>query len=193
MQCPFCNAFIDDDSRHCDQCGKEILICPKCNKPGKGKMCTTDGIPLVSMKDKMGILQTVPKVSIPVSSTNKEDLIQKKASGRNELHLINKNLGLDIKIEKDVLIGRTSGDYVGIFSKFPTVSGQHLQINFDLGKGWLATDLGSTNGTKYDNVPLVPNQPQALTDKSYLIIANIEFYIQISSINLAGKTGTVRI
>jgi len=187
MQCPFCNAFIDDDSRHCDQCGKEIFICPKCGKPGKGKMCTTDGTPLVSVKDKTGTPQTDIKAAVQVSS------IPGKDSEKRELHLVNKNLGLDIKIEKDVLIGRTSGDYVGIFSKFPTVSGQHLQINFDLGKGWLATDLGSTNGTKYDNVPLVPNQPQALTDKSYLIIANIEFYIQISSINLAGKTGTVRV
>jgi hypothetical protein len=26
MQCPFCNAFIDDDSRHCDQCECEKNI-----------------------------------------------------------------------------------------------------------------------------------------------------------------------
>jgi len=140
MQCPFCKAFIDDDSIYCDQCGKEIFICPKCNKPGKGKMCIHDGTPLISMKEKIGSIHTDVKTSGTVSSANK------KASEKSELCLINKNLGL----------------YVDIFGQYQRISGKHLKINFDVQKGWLATDLGSTNGTKYNNVPLVPNQPQAL-------------------------------
>jgi hypothetical protein len=187
MQCPFCKAFIDDDSIYCDQCGKEIFICPKCNKPGKGKMCIHDGTPLISMKEKIGSIHTDVKTSGTVSSANK------KASEKSELCLINKNLGLNIKIEKDVLIGRETGDYVDIFGQYQRISGKHLKINFDVQKGWLATDLGSTNGTKYNNVPLVPNQPQALGDNSSLIIATIEFYIQINNKNLAGKTGTKRV
>ena len=192
MQCPFCKSNIDDDSLYCDQCGKEILICPKCNKPGKGKICIIDGTPLVSMKDKIGTIHTTSKVSVADSFTSKQDLNGKKALEKGELHLINKNLGLDIKIEKDVSIGRTTGDFVDIFSKYQTVSGRHLQINFDLQKGWLATDLGSTNGTKYNNMLLVPNQPQILSDKSYLIIANIEFYVQILNKKTIGKTGTTK-
>jgi len=175
MQCPFCKNNIDDDSFYCDQCGKEILICPKCNKPGKGKMCIIDGTPLVSMKDKIGIIHTASKVSVAVPLD------------KGELHLINKNLGLDVKIEKDVFIGRETGDFVDIFGEYQTVSGRHLQIDFDLQKGWLVTDLGSTNGTKYNNMLLVPNRPQILTDKSYLIIANIEFYVQILTTKKLGK------
>jgi len=179
MQCPFCKSNIDNDSFYCDQCGKEILICPKCNKPGKGKMCIMDGTPLVSMKEKMGAIHTVSKASVADSFTPKQNLNKNKVLEKSALHLINKNLGLDIKIEKDVLIGRTTGDFVDIFIKHQAVSGQHLQINFDLKKGWLVTDLGSTNGTKYNNALLVPNQPQIISDNSYLSIANIEFYIQI--------------
>lgn len=28
MKCPFCKAMIDDDSRYCDQCGKELHFAP---------------------------------------------------------------------------------------------------------------------------------------------------------------------
>lgn len=181
MQCPFCKSNIDDDSLYCDQCGKEILICPKCNKPGKGKMCTRDGTKLITMKSKIAGTAIGVGVSVAVSLD------------KGELHLINKNLGLDIKIEKDVLIGRETGDFVDIFSKYETVSGRHLQIDFDSQKGWLVTDLGSTNGTKYNDIPLVPNRPQILTDKSYLIIANMEFYVQILTKKPIGKTGTTRV
>ena len=188
MQCPFCKISIDDDSLYCDQCGKEILICPKCNKPGKGKMCTRDGTKLITMKSKIAGTATGVGVSVAVSSVPAQNSGPTPVSDKGELHLINKNLGLDIKIEKDVSIGRTRGDFVDIFSKYQTVSGRHLQINYDLKKGWLVTDLGSTNGTKYNNMLLVPNKPQILSNKSYLIIANIEFYVQILTKKLIGKT-----
>ena len=193
MQCPFCKISIHDDSLYCDQCGKEILICPKCNKPGKGKMCTRDGTKLITMKSKIAGTATGVGVSVAVSSVPAQNLGPTPVLDKGELHLINKNLGLDIKIEKDVSIGRRTGDFVDIFSKYQTVSSRHLQINFDLKKGWLVTDLGSTNGTKYNNIPLVPNQPQILSDKSYLIIATIEFYIQILTKKPIGKTGTTRV
>lgn len=189
MQCPFCKSDIDNDSFYCDQCGKEILICPKCNKPGKGKMCIMDGTPLVSMKEKIGAIHTDSKASVVDSFASKQDLNKNKSLEKSELHLINKNLGLDIKIEKDVLIGRETGDFVDIFGKHPMVSGQHLRVNFDLTKGWLVTDLGSTHGTKYNNMLIVPNQPQIISDNSYLTIANIEFYVQIlTSIKLKNRT-----
>jgi hypothetical protein len=193
MQCPFCKISIDDDSLYCDQCGKEILICPKCNKPGKGKMCTRDGTKLITMKSKIAGTAIGVGVSVAVSSVPAQNLGPTPVLDKGELHLINKNLGLDIKIEKDVLVGRTTGDFVDIFRKYQTVSSRHLQINFDLQKGWLVTDLGSTNGTKYNNIALVPNKPQILKDKSYLIIANIEFYVQILTKKPIGKTGTTRV
>lgn len=191
MICPFCKIDIDNDSLYCDQCGKEILICPKCNTPGKGKRCTSDGTSLISMKEKMNspiISDKQDESSISVSSQS--PVFSEHVS---ELHLINKNLGLDIKITKDTVIGRVKGDFVDIFSKYPQVSGEHLKIIYDSQKGWMVTDLGSTNGTKYNNLPLQPMNPQILNDKSFLIIANIEFYVQIISKTRVGKTGTMRI
>ena len=29
MKCPYCQNIIDDDSRWCDQCGKELMFCPR--------------------------------------------------------------------------------------------------------------------------------------------------------------------
>lgn len=177
MICAFCKSQIEDDSFFCDQCGKEILVCPKCNNPGKGKVCTKDGTQLIPMKEKTGVLSTPPLSEIP------------------ELHLINKNLNLDIKITRDVLIGRTEGDFVDIFGKYPQISGRHLQIKYDQQKQtWIMIDLNSTNGTTYNNLPIQPNQPYVLSDRSFLIIGKtIEFYVQIISKGTASKTGTVRV
>ena len=52
MICPkkTCRIEIDDDSRFCDQCGSEILVCPKCNTFGVFKCCPNDGTKLVSRK-----------------------------------------------------------------------------------------------------------------------------------------------
>jgi len=176
MLCPYCKASIEDHSFYCDQCGQEILICPKCGKPGKGRFCISDGTPLVPAK-KILTSQSPFIASTPLSMPN---------SLSNELHLINKNLGIDIKIEKDVLIGRT-GELVNIFGKFLTVSRKHLKILRDPQRGWVAIDLGSTNGTKYNGTPLIPYQPQRLTNKSFLQIANIEFFIIIKDKNQLEK------
>ena len=185
LACPFCKTNIDDDSLYCDQCGQEILICPKCGRPGKGKMCTFDGTQLIPAKDK---------IDSSISISGIEPTAQAKAGispTPSELHLINKNLNLDIKIDRDVIIGRASGDFVDIFKKYNFVSSKHLQISFDLQRGWVATDLGSTNGTKYNDTFITSNQPQILQDKSFLQIASIEFYIEIKK--PVGKTGTLRI
>lgn len=181
MICPYCKMDIEDDSYFCDQCGQEILICPKCNKTGKGKKCILDGTALVSTRTKVRISadsstgesisygrDQVPPIEAPSISTP-----------AIELHLINKNLGLDLKIEDEEIIGRTVGRFAEIFSRFSQVSRQHCQIKFDQKEGWTVTDLGSTNGTKYNNIPLKQGQLQPLADKSFLLIANIEFYVEI--------------
>ena len=192
MKCAYCKSEIDDDSVYCDQCGKEILICPKCNKPGKGKICIFDGTPLISKKNKTTPATAGAVVSEAVAPTVSKPVNQ--ISGIGELHLINKNLGLDLKIEDGDIIGRTTGRFVNIFSKYSSVSGQHVQFKLDLNKKvWTVMDLDSTNGTKYNNKPLLAMQSQGLADKSYLCIANIELYVQISSGKTIGKTGTLRI
>lgn len=193
MVCAYCKSNIDDDSFWCDQCGKEILICPKCNKPCKGKMCSSCGTSLVSKKSttSVGSAPAVVPGATPVQVT--PSVIETATSG--ELHLINKTLGIDLTVSNGDIIGRTTGRFVDIFDKYSNVSGKHLQLNFDHLKGWTVTDLDSSNGTKYNNIALKPMQPQVLSDKSFLTIAylgaGIEFYIEIRK-KLSGKTGTVR-
>jgi len=191
MICAYCKSNIDDDSLYCDQCGREILICPKCNKLGKGKVCTFDGTPLVSIKNKTAAVSTEAVIPKAVTSPDLKSVTQVTDIG--ELHLVNKNLGLDLKIEDGDVIGREMGRFMNIFSKHQTVSGKHAQFKLNPDKGWTVTDLDSTNGTKYNNVSLKPMQPEILSDKSYLRIANIEFYVQIMNKGPASKTGTQRI
>ncbi|MCL4479580.1 MAG: FHA domain-containing protein [Deltaproteobacteria bacterium] len=202
MICPFCKSDIEDNSIYCDQCGREIFICPKCGKPGKGKVCTSDGTALVSKKDKGGNVQSPLWVNNNVSAINPTPInpvsppLNNPAASpvnlkTNELHLINNNLGLDLRVENGDIIGRTTGRFVDVFGQYQYVSGKHLQINYDPKNGWICIDMDSTFGTKYNNVLLTPNQPQILKDKSLLLIADkIEFYVQIFMI---GKTGTRRI
>lgn len=47
-KCPFCQKQIEDDSRFCDQCGKELRVCPQCGEFGRGKICSRCGVPLVT-------------------------------------------------------------------------------------------------------------------------------------------------
>lgn len=193
MICPYCKIDIENDSYFCDQCGQEILICPHCNKVGKGKRCVHDGTTLVTARTKAGMSAVLPDgKAIPDGAGAVPAIEAQPISGRAaELHLINKNLDLDLKIEGDEIIGRTAGTFTEAFSKFSQVSQRHCQIKFDEKRGWSVIDLGSTNGTKFNNVPLKSGQAQPLTDKSLLLIANIEFYIEIR--NRGDKDGTVRI
>lgn len=202
MECTYCKFEIDNDSIFCDQCGKELSFCTKCNQPGKGKRCTFCGSSMVSRKSVTVVVPKNTKISSAikppeVKSISIEDTINTShspiAAETNELHLINKNLGLDLKIDKDILIGRSEGDFVNIFGKYEQVSSKHLEIKFNSNMGWTVTDLDSTNGTKYNSNKLTKFKPQILSDNSYLHIANIEFYVQILSKISKGKTGTVRI
>lgn len=188
MICAHCNGGIDDDSYYCDQCGKEILICPKCRKPGKGKICTSDGSTLLSMRNVNG--NQTPSFSEVELRVSDDKL---STPNKSVLHLVNKNLGLDLTPKEGDILGRTTGPFANIFSKYPQISGKHLQISFDKQKGWHVKDLDSTNGTKYNKVKLRPLRPQVLSDKTFLYIANIEFYVQIVDQTKTGKTGTVRL
>lgn len=183
MECAYCKMEIDDDSYFCDQCGEEILICPTCKKPGKGKVCIWDGTKLVTKrnleKDPSFIFKTVttPKKE-SFSSFNIEN---NKDYNKQELHLINQSLNLNLKIEKETIIGRAEGDFINIFKQYDTVSRKHLKIEFIPEKGWFVTDLNSTNGTYYNQKKLTPMNSQLLENHSVLKIANLEFKIEIIS------------
>ena len=59
MICPKCKADIPDDSWFCDQCGCELMFCPKCKSPAKGKRCTQCGSELVTGKE-LGLFASQP-------------------------------------------------------------------------------------------------------------------------------------
>ncbi len=126
------------------------------------------------------------------SGTSDEKTSEDPFAETGELRLLNKNLGIDINIESDTIIGRANGPFADIFGKYPQISSTHLRITQEPLKGWFVTDLGSFNGTSYNKKKLSPNQPQAVSDGAFLQIANLEFYVQIKR-QQAGKTGTVRV
>jgi len=67
MICPAktCKIEIDDNSKFCDQCGSEIMICSKCQLPGTGKFCAKDGTRLESQKKNTPSLAAVQTTSQP--------------------------------------------------------------------------------------------------------------------------------
>ncbi len=199
MQCAFCKESIDDDSCFCDMCGEEIKACPGCKKPGKGKVCTTCGTPLTTIKSQSepsvgsGATANAPPPPPPSGGITPEPAStaaggtyrlpdnEPTKSAIPQLRLLNKNINVDLKIDDNSVIGRDSGQYVATFGGFNQVSGKHCRFNYDPANGWSVTDLGSTNKTKYNNQVIFPNVPQFLGDQSYLKIANIEFFVRIVS------------
>jgi pSer/pThr/pTyr-binding forkhead associated (FHA) protein len=115
------------------------------------------------------------------------------------LKLTNSHLKIDIDLKDGAIIGRSSGDYVALFSGFSQISGKHLQFIYDKNNGWCIKDLGSTNGVFMSTQPnwaqvprLSPNTPVAIKDNTYLLIANIEFQIK-SVLPQFPTTGTSRV
>lgn len=195
MQCAFCKETIDDNSFYCDMCGEELKACPSCKKPGKGKVCTSCGTPLTTLKSQAEASDGSGKASQEeppppkdekaadpsgsVDSTYRLPEDEPPKPAVPELRLLNKNINADLKIDENTIIGRTTGQFASIFGSYNQVSSKHCRFNYDPAKGWSVTDLGSTNKTKLNNQPLAPNTPQALADQTFLKIANIEFFVRI--------------
>jgi len=66
--CPHCGADIDSDSLFCDQCGAELLKCPKCGSFRKKKFCPKCGVATLPAKEA----GTAPAVTDPVPETSKQ-------------------------------------------------------------------------------------------------------------------------
>lgn len=196
MSCPFCKSDIEQDSFFCDQCGNELFICPQCKNLAKGKRCTQDGSKLVSLKEfkissKPAAMaenrqesQTVPG-TIPapeVRPVNVEPQVKPAqvfptASEQKKMKLINHSLNIEIEPENGDILGRKVGKFTAQFGKFNQISGKHAQVIYDQVKGWCIIDLGSSNGTKYNGVPLTPSVTQKIENQTKVILANIEFII----------------
>lgn len=139
MKCPYCKEMIDDDSWFCDQCGKEIKICPKCHLPKRGTECPACGADLVSAKSLAAKATETPKPE-QASTSAKPTILE----------------GEDLKLTlKEGLFGRTTGIYPELGSQI-YISGQHGELRCENGQ-WQIRDLGSRNGTFVNGVRLSPN------------------------------------
>jgi len=201
MICPYCKSDIDDDSFHCDQCGKELFVCPQCGRAGKGRNCVEDGAKLVSRKQQAagGAADPQNQTVTPAKPTS---LFDSPAQNQPQppppnnaakstfppLRLVNKNIGIDVEIKNNDIIGRNTGNHVDIFGTHSQVSGQHAQFIYTK-NNWVVNDLNSTNGTAVNTSPnwkdvpkLQPHSQQIIRDGEYLLIANIEFQIKIGAL-----------
>jgi len=220
MNCAYCKSEIENDSLYCDQCSKELFICPACGKPGKGKNCIEDGSKLFSPKQKSLIPvqdenQINPAVaplqhSVLIEKPDLNPLIAQQAVTPSNfvipvLRLVNFKLNITIDIKDGEIIGSAAGEHVGVFKELPQVSGTHAKFVFDRQNGWMVMDVGSTgqgstNGTAISNIPdwqnvskLQPGKPAPLKDNSLLLIANIEFQVKIGSSQTPHSKGTQRL
>jgi len=91
-------------------------------------------------------------------------------------HLVCQNPPLRLLVT-DVLIGRREGGYASVFAAHGMVSGRHASLSSTPNGDWQVTDLGSTNGTKLNGMPLPPNVPTVIHVGDTLSIANLDFQV----------------
>jgi pSer/pThr/pTyr-binding forkhead associated (FHA) protein len=101
---------------------------------------------------------------------------------RSQIH------GIMIEAQDGDIIGRKNGAFTAVFSRFNYVSGTHCKV-VKTAAGWHIQDLGSTNGTFYNGMTLVPNTLYPLANGTTIKIADIDLLI---TYNETGG-GTVRI
>ncbi|MBQ8593740.1 MAG: FHA domain-containing protein [Bacteroidaceae bacterium] len=188
MICPRCKIEIPDDSLYCDMCGGEIRYCQICRKPGKGNRCTRCGgvmVAAASVKNQGGdftgvtIETATPSPHTAPAPPTADTTV--KVGCKSHLILSNSMLGLTIEGVDGATIGRRQGIYQRQFSGFPYVSGTHARLNYDaVHNRWTVTDLGSSNGSKFDGEPLSPGIPCPLTDGGKLQLANILLNVSVT-------------
>jgi len=206
MQCPSCKEQIDDDSRYCDQCGEQILVCSACGRPGKGKRCIFDGKEMVpaggaaqQSSQTAHISQPQPvqaagpaaqTVSAPQpvqQSSHASQPVQQSPAAGDRVKFSSQNLGITFEAADGDTLGRRSGPFENILGRFPQVSGAHCKV-VKVNGNWHIIDLASTNGTFYNNSRLVTHNPVPLFSNTLIKIADVELLITYDT-----GGGTVRI
>ena len=164
MKCPFCKAMIDDDSRYCDQCGKELHFCPECGQPKRGTECPACGADLISAEAFFNTGGTEPKP---------EPKEQQTANPIHEMAMVGDGFNLKLK---EGIFGRTQGIYPEFGSSI-YISGIHGELRFHDGQ-WQIRDLGSRNGTFVNGIRLAPNVWTNINIGDQLKIATTHFTVK---------------
>lgn len=189
IKCPKCKANIESDSYFCDQCGRELYICPKCRTFGKGKRCTQCGTELVKAsslasspmvtplaKNTVTTPETPPAIP-PMAQQNSPATTIRPDSQQQPGHLVCTSPPIRLGLESGVIIGRR-GHYPTVFAAFGDVSGNHAKIEL-AGQQWQVTDLGSSNGTFLNGNALTPNQPYPIIVGDILRFSTLDFRVEI--------------
>ena len=193
MICPNkkCLIEIDDDSKFCDQCGSEILICPKCNTPGTGKFCAKDGTRLESRRS--GDTQNaIPQQGTPSGSQNQavNDAVQSheipqggtaafdlNSEAESELLSLIHSGGLELVIKNSDILGRGEGAHAEQLGGFKFLSRRHAAFFVNSGT-WFIKDLGSTNKSKLNGELLEPQKEYPVKKGDRIMLADQEFTVR---------------
>jgi len=192
MQCPSCKEQIDDDSRYCDMCGEQIFVCSICGRPGKGKRCIFDGKEMIPATGAAtgagaGAAMGAGKQAVQPAQINKPAAQTAASSQSEKLTLSSASAGINLEVSDGDIIGRKNGPFAGILGGFPHISGTHCKF-FKTGETWYVKDMGSTNGTFYNNARIEPDNQAPLQNGAKIKIADLELLIAFNT-----ASGTVRV
>ena len=204
IPCPICAEDIENDSIFCDQCGAELMKCPKCGNFRKGKFCPTCGVATVKASEAVATPQqpqaqaapqpTPPQptptpviqpgaqyLGQPIPSTNPEALFTGTAipgagNAPTPTRLYYRAMGVVIPLQPGGIIGRVNGNYVAQVSSLNYISGTHARLDFNGGQ-WSITDLGSRNGTTVNGIPCTPTQAIKIGDV-VRFARSYDFYVE---------------
>ena len=203
VKCPHCSKDIENDSFYCDQCGAELMYCPKCHIFGKGKFCSKCRTPLVPASKGASSQpvasntangtpassnSAVPNQQPPVATGGNMSQSTSKPSAQPGMQstlrdnvvatrLVGRSAGITLMLKDGAIIGRRNGEYAQLFSNQPYVSGTHASLAASA-QGWTITDLGSTNGTMVNGNSLSANVPAPISIGDKVRIATLEFIVE---------------
>lgn len=198
IPCPHCGADIENDSHYCDQCGAQLLQCPKCGEFRKGKFCPTCGVPTSAPGSQPAGQSAQPvqpakpaQPAQPVQPRQPQQPVQapprpQQATGtalppsdNGPSCLRADALGITLQLKPGAVIGRVNGDYVAQVCTLQYISGTHARLDRGANMQWAITDLGSRNGTTVNGTQCQPNVPVPLKIGDQIRFARTyDFYVQ---------------
>jgi len=165
------------------------MVCSGCGHPGKGKRCIFDGKELVPAAGGASAPTVQASVSQPVPQSNgASGGASGSALNGDKIKLTSQIHGIMIEAGDGDIIGRKNGDFANVFGHFNFISGTHCKI-VKTAAGWHIQDMGSTNGTIYNGMALVPNALYPIASGATIKIADVELTVTYDT---AGG-GTARI
>ena len=205
IPCPHCGADIENDSHYCDQCGAQLLQCPKCGEFRKGKFCPTCGVPTGQpgltgltgltgqprqpqqpVQPQQAVQPAQPVQPVQPAQPVQPPSPQQQATGtalppadNGPTCLRADALGITLQLKPGAVIGRVNGDYVAQVCTLQYISGTHARIDRGANMQWTITDLGSRNGTTVNGIQCQPNTPVPFKIGDQIRFARTyDFYVQ---------------